>query len=207
MGEGQAHLRAQLLDVLDDLRPTGAPLLLLRGREQIIPPVRAKAHLGLELRGSLRGEARGAVGGTREAGRGRRAARSEERACSFSAAVCCGPVAAARAALASASASALAAAAAAALAAALASSSAACRLPATAAAGPWLPDPGGCWERVQRPAGISKWPSANRSSRLTAPGGVSGTRPRCFFGADVFGLYSADRVLAAAHGRARARMA
>ena len=126
-----ADLRAQLFDVLDDPASAGAPLLLLRCTEPIIPPVRAEAHPGLVLRGGLR------MRGERACEAGADAAGAAgEQTCSSSAAVgAAGAVAcAAVRAACSASASPTAAAAAAALAAAIAASSAASRLPSAAAA-------------------------------------------------------------------------
>ena len=122
-----ADLRAQLFDVLDDLASAGAPLLLLRCTEPIIPPVRAEAHPGLVLRGGLR------MRGERACEAGADAVAAGEQTCSCSAAVGSAAGAAARAAC-SASASPTAAAAAAALAAAIAAASAASRLPSAAAA-------------------------------------------------------------------------
>ena len=126
-----ADLRAQLFDVLDDPASAGAPLLLLRCTEPIIPPVRAEAHPGLVLRGGLR------MRGERACEAGADAVAAGEQTCSCSAAVGSAAGAAARAAAraaCSASASPTAAAAAAALAAAIAASSAASRLPSAAAA-------------------------------------------------------------------------
>ena len=130
-----AYLCAQLFDVLDDLASAGAPLLLLRCTEPIIPAVRAEAHPGLVLRGGLwmRGE--------RACDAGADAVAAGEQTCSCSDAVFCAAGAAARAAacaavraVCSASASPTAAAAAAALATAIAAFSAASRLPSAAAA-------------------------------------------------------------------------
>eukprot|EP00964_Phaeocystis_antarctica_P007762 scaffold4177_cov37-Phaeocystis_antarctica.AAC.1 len=133
--------------------------------------------------------------------RGREA--GADATCALSAAVGGAVVAPARAAARAAcsvSASPRAAAAAAVLAASLAASSAACRLPAAACE---PPDPGGRQARV-RPAGVSRRPPPSRSSRVSAPGGVSGNRACCFFGAvSVFGLYTADLLVAAASKRAR----
>lgn len=127
-----ADLRAQLFDVLDDPASAGAPLLLLRCTEPIIPPVRAEAHPGLVLRGGLRMRGESAC----EAGADGVSCRGAET-CSCSAAVGAAVEAAARAAVraaCSASASPTAAAAAAALATAIAAFFAASRLPSAAAA-------------------------------------------------------------------------
>ena len=120
-----ADLRAQLFDVLDDLASVGAPLLLLRCTEPIIPAVRAETHPGLVLRGGLR------MRGERACEAGTDAVAAGEQTCSCSAAAGGAAGAAARAAVrAACSASASPAAAAA----AIAASSSASRLPSAAAA-------------------------------------------------------------------------